>query len=78
VQLAQVELEVEVRVVEPVRVVEAERHLNEPPAQRGQQVKPLAKHAGDVSERDRSVRCGSRIEDRDGGHVAMGAAILGG
>jgi hypothetical protein len=39
--LPDVEVEVEVRVVGPVRHVDPQRHLHQAPAQRGQQVQPL-------------------------------------
>ena len=62
-QLADVEVEVEVGVVHPVRVVEAERHLGQPPAQRRQQRQPLGDQVVDVRERQLAVRArgGSRI-----------------
>ena len=39
--VAQVKVEVEVRVLDPVRVIETERHLDQPPAIRRQQMNAL-------------------------------------
>jgi hypothetical protein len=46
--LADVEVEVEVLVLDPVRVVQAERHLGQAPAEGRQQVQALADEPADV------------------------------
>ncbi len=75
-ELADVEVEVEVRVVDPVRVVEAERHLGQTPAHRRQQRQPLGEHLLDVGELELAARGGARIEDRDPADVPALARVL--
>ena len=62
-QLAHVEVEVEVGVVDPVRVVEPERHLGEPPAQRRQQRQALGDQVVHRLERQLAVRARGGVED---------------
>jgi len=64
-ELPHVEVEVEVRVVDPVRVIQAERHLGEAPAEWGQQRQPLDDQLLDVVEVDLVARRGGWIEHRD-------------
>ena len=49
--VADVEVEVEVRVVDPERVVEVERHVAQPPAQRLEEVEPALDLASPRRER---------------------------
>ena len=61
-QLADVVLEIEVRIVDPVRVVERERHFLQPPAEGWQQRQPLGDHVVDVGELEAAVGARARIE----------------
>ena len=61
--LADVEVEVEVRVVDPVRQVEPERDLHEPPAQRRQQVQPILEQLPDLVLAELAARRGRRVVD---------------
>src|SRR5207253_1969157 len=61
--LAYVEVEVEVRVVDPVRVVEPEGHLDELPLERWKQWKPVPEQPFDVATAQRFARPGARIEN---------------
>ena len=63
--VADVELEVEVAVLDPVRVVELERHPHQPLAERPRDVQPLAVVLEDPLERDRSAGRGRRVVDVD-------------
>ena len=63
-RLADVEVEVEVGVLDPVRVVEAERHLGELPAERRQHVDALADQPADVLAAQRAAGRGRRVVDR--------------
>ena len=56
--LANVELEVEVRVVDPVGVVEVERHLRQPPPERRHEGEPLGDQALESWQRQLAVRGG--------------------
>src|SRR5215218_125413 len=76
-QLAHVVVEVELRIVGPVGVVEPERHLDEPPAQRRQErhaVADEAFHGGAVQ----SIRRGRGVEDSEAGHVTGLSLVLEG
>jgi hypothetical protein len=64
-ELAHVEVQVEVEVVDPVGIVEAERHLLQAPAQRRQQRQALGDQRLDVGEREVPGRRRRRVEDRD-------------
>jgi hypothetical protein len=68
-ELADVEVQVEVLVVEPVGVVQPERDLHEPPAHRREQRQPLCQERLDVGAGDRAARAGRRVEDRQPAHV---------
>ena len=68
--VADVELEVEVGVLDPVRMVEAERHLDEPLAEDPRHVQPLAVVVEDALERDRAARRRRRVVDVDAEDVA--------
>jgi hypothetical protein len=69
-ELTDVEVEVEVGIVQPVGVVEPERDLDQPPAQRRQQGQPLFHQAVDVLEGELPARRGRGVEDRQPGDVA--------
>jgi hypothetical protein len=69
-ELADVEVEVEVLVVNPVRVVEPERDLDEAPAERRQQRQPLGDQRLDVRAGEGAVRPGRRVEEREAPDVA--------
>ena len=68
-QLAHVEVEIEVGIVEPVGVIEPEGNLDEPPAQRRQQGQALLHQGGDVLEGELPARLGGRVQDRQPRHV---------
>ena len=59
-RVADVEVQVEVRVLDPVRVVEPERDLDQPPAERRQQVDALADEAADVGHLELAAGRGRR------------------
>ena len=63
--VADVELEVEVRILDPVRVVEVERHPHEPLAEHAGLVQPLVDVLEDALERHRPAGRGGRVVDRD-------------
>ena len=69
-QLAHVEVEIEVRVVEPVGVVEPEGHLHQPPPERRQQRQPFRDQVLDVGQLEPPARRGGWIQDRQPRHVA--------
>src|SRR5206468_2427754 len=75
-ELPHVEVEVEVGVVDPVRVVEAERHLGEPPAERGQQRQALLHEPLYVAGVELAARSARGIENRHARHVAGLARAL--
>jgi hypothetical protein len=66
-----VEVEVEVGVLDPVRQVEVERHGREPPAERRQQVEPLADQPAEVRDGQLAAGRGARVVDREAGDVAV-------
>jgi hypothetical protein len=68
-QLADVEVEVEMRVVEPVRVVQAERDLGQPPPERREQRQAPGDQVVDGLEGELSVGPGGGIEDGKPAHV---------
>ena len=68
-QLAHVVLQVEVRVVDPVRIVEPERDLLEPPAKRRKQRQPLGNQVVDVGQLKASVRPRRGIEHGHPAHM---------
>src|SRR5439155_26312331 len=74
--VADVEVEVEVGVLDPVRVVKAERHRYEPARERGKQVETLADQAADVLVGDVAARRGGRVVDREAADVAVGPRRL--
>jgi hypothetical protein len=69
-QLPDVEVEVEVGIVEPVRIVEAERDLHQPPAQGRQQRQALLHQGADVLEGELAARRGRGVEDGQPGDMA--------
>jgi hypothetical protein len=75
-ELAHVEVEVEVDVVDPVGIVEPERHLGRTPAQGRQQRQPLGQKQLDVLDRQLAPRRGRRVEDGQAGHMAVLARVL--
>ena len=75
-ELADVEVEVEVRVVDPVGVVDPERHLGQAPAKRRQQVQPRGDQLGDRLERQLAAGRGGLVVDRQGADVGVVAAVL--
>jgi uncharacterized protein (DUF58 family) len=68
-RIADVEVEVEVRVLGPVRVVEPERDRHEPPPERRQQMDPLGHQAADVLELQLAARRRRRVVDGEAAHV---------
>jgi hypothetical protein len=77
-QLADVELEVELGLVVPVGVVEAERHLDQSPVKRRQQVQASDHQVAHRVVGEPSARGGAGVIDSDRGDVAMGPAVLDG
>ena len=67
--MADVVLEVEVGILDPVRVVEAERHLDEALAERPGHVQLAADVVEDALERDPAAGRGGLVADVDGEHV---------
>ncbi len=67
--LAHVVLEVEVGIVDPIRIVQAQRHRLEPPPERRQQRKPLGQHVVDVGQFEPPVRSSARIEHGERAHM---------
>jgi len=74
-QLAQVELDVEVRVVGPVRAAEAERNLDEPLAHHRHQVQPLLVDRPDGVEPP-PLGGGGQVDDHQAADVAHGRGRL--
>jgi hypothetical protein len=71
--LTDVEVDVEVGVVDPVGVIEPERHLDELAPERRQQVQPAADDPADVRDLDGASRGRRGVEDREAAHVPVGA-----
>ena len=69
-----VKLEVEVGILDPVRVVKVERHPHQPLAKDARLVQPLVDVVEDPLERDPTAVCGRRVIDRQPGprHVRPG------
>ena len=76
--LADVEVQVEVGVLDPVRQVDAERHARETPLQRRQEVDALADEPAEVGDLERAARRGRRVVDREAADVPVGARGLHG
>jgi hypothetical protein len=74
--LADVEVEVEVGILDPVGVVEAERNADQPPAERRQQVDAPRHQPADVRDRQLAARCGRRVVDGEPAHVPVGPGGL--
>ena len=62
--VVEMEVEVEVRVFDPDRVVHSERHFDEPPAERRREVQPRRVHVAHLVERPLH-RCRRGIEDHE-------------
>ena len=73
--VAHVEVEVEVRILDPVGMIEAQLHLHQAPPIRRQQVQPVLDQLLDVVEADGSRR-GGRVEDGEAGDVPVGGGRL--
>jgi hypothetical protein len=71
-----VEVEIEVRVLDPVRVIEPERDLDEAAAVRRQQVHPLGDQALDVVQRGRGPGGAGGIEEGEPADVSVGRPRL--
>jgi hypothetical protein len=69
-ELADVVLEVELGIVDPVGIVEPQRDRFQPPAERGQQRKPLGDHVVDVGELEPSVWPRAWVEHGETANVA--------
>ena len=74
--LADVEVEIEVRVLDPVGQVEAERNLGQAPLEHGQQVKPLADQAADVLCGKVAAGGGGRVVHRQASDMPVGPGVL--
>ena len=68
-QLADMEVEIEVCVVDPVGVVGTEWHLDQSPAQRGQQVQPRGDEVLHLRTGQPAVGRCARVVDGEPGHV---------
>ena len=68
-EVPHVVLEVEVAVLDPVRMVEVERHPHELPAERVREVHTLLQILEDPLERDLTLRRGRLVVDHDARHV---------
>ncbi len=75
-RLAHVEIEVEVRVLDPVGLVEPERDVDQLPAEGRKQMQPLGEHPADVLRAQVAARRGGRVVDGQAGHVAVGPRVL--
>ena len=62
--LAYVVLQIEVRILDPIRVVEVERDRLQPPAKRRQKRQPLLDHVQQVGELELPVGPRARVEHR--------------
>lgn len=65
------ELEIEIRVIDPVAVVEVERHLHQAPSKRRHPGKTLCDQPLDIEDRQLSAGRGRPIEDRQTPHVSV-------
>ena len=72
VVLHDVVVDVELRVVDPVRQVEVERDLDHPLAERRHELDPVRDHGADLLGRQRP------LVDRESRDVAVDPAVLGG
>jgi hypothetical protein len=70
--------EVDLGLLDPVRVVEAERDLGEPPAQRRQQRAALLDQRPDLATAEPAARRGRGVEDRERADVTRLARVLAG
>ena len=75
-ELTDVEVEVELGVVDPVRIIEPERHLGEPPAERGQKRQALLHQPLDVAAVELAARCRGLVQYRHARHVTGLACAL--
>ena len=67
--LANVILQIEARILDPIGMVQAERHVDQPPASGRHQVQAFLIEAHHRFQGQRPVRRRGRIEDGDRGHV---------
>jgi hypothetical protein len=74
--LAHVKLEVEVRIVDPVAVVEVERHLGQPPPERRHEREALGDQVLEPRQRQPAVLGRGRVVDRERAHVTVVARVL--
>ena len=70
------EVEIEVGVVDPVVVVEVERHLCQPPPEWRHQRQPLGDQGLQVRARDLAARRGRRVEHGERSDVAEVPGVL--
>ena len=71
-------IEVRLGVLRPEGMVEVERHPNELPRERRDQVDALAQQGFEVGERQPAAGRGRRVADRNAAHVTVGAVVLNG
>ena len=74
--LADVVVEVDVRLLDPERVVEAERDLDQAPAERRQQVQALAQHRAQAADGDDAAGRGRGVVHGQAADVAVGPVVL--
>ena len=74
--VADVVVDVDSAFVNPVRMVEAERHTSQSPPQRGQQVYPLGHQLANKRRIERPARRGDRVIHPQCAHVTLGAVVL--
>ncbi len=73
--MAEMEVEIEVRIFDPIGVVQTEGHLDEPTTKRRHQVESRLDELANLLISDR-VRCRVRVEHRQGRHVPVGGRRL--
>ncbi len=63
--VAHVKLQIEVRVLDPVRIVQVERHPHQPLADCAAKLHPAFEEIQDILEPDKAARRGRRVVDKD-------------
>jgi hypothetical protein len=74
--VADVEVDVEVGILDPVRIVEPERNRDEPARERRKEVQALTDEAGDACVGDLAARRGRRVVHGKAAHVPVGPGCL--
>ncbi len=74
--VADVVVDVDSAVVNPVRMVEAQRHTSQSPPQRGQEVHALGYQLANERRVERPARCGDGVIHPQCTHMALGAVVF--